>query len=146
MKKKLTPRTSAGVIITDGDHVLLGHTTHSTRWDIPKGGMDQGETPVEAAVRELAEETGLRVTADKLQYVGRYPYSDRKDLELFVWKVHHMPDAHTLHCVSEFYHESQKCWLPELDAFEVVPWADVDHMVGKNLRRVLNQVRVHIKK
>jgi 8-oxo-dGTP pyrophosphatase MutT (NUDIX family) len=29
-------------------------------WDFPKGLMEQGETPLEAAIREVAEETGIR--------------------------------------------------------------------------------------
>lgn len=144
MKSKSTKKTSAGVIITDGTHVLLGHTTNSQRWDIPKGGVDQGETALEAAVRELAEETGLRITPDKLQYLGRHSYSDRKDLELFLWKVVQMPDPHMLHCVSEFYNEQEGAWQPELDAFQVVPWSDADHMVGKNLRRVMRHIQNQI--
>lgn len=29
-------------------------------WQMPQGGIDAGETPAEAAMRELAEETGIR--------------------------------------------------------------------------------------
>lgn len=32
-------------------------------WMIPKGGIEQGETPAEAALREFAEETGTRLTS-----------------------------------------------------------------------------------
>ena len=32
-------------------------------WMIPKGGVEPGEQPVEAALREFEEETGLRLTA-----------------------------------------------------------------------------------
>jgi putative (di)nucleoside polyphosphate hydrolase len=45
-------------------------------WQMPQGGIDKGETPVEAALRELGEETGLspahvevlRESADWLPY------------------------------------------------------------------------------
>ncbi|MFT3723207.1 MAG: RNA pyrophosphohydrolase [Hyphomonadaceae bacterium] len=31
-------------------------------WQMPQGGIDRGETPVQAAIRELGEETGLKAT------------------------------------------------------------------------------------
>lgn len=53
------PRTSCGVIVTDGERILLGHATRSPRWDIPKGEAHPGENFAEAAARELLEETGV---------------------------------------------------------------------------------------
>lgn len=32
-------------------------------WDFPKGGADEGESPLQAALRELTEETGIRELA-----------------------------------------------------------------------------------
>jgi 8-oxo-dGTP pyrophosphatase MutT (NUDIX family) len=32
---------------------------HASRWDLPKGHMDPGETPLQTALRELEEETGI---------------------------------------------------------------------------------------
>jgi 8-oxo-dGTP pyrophosphatase MutT (NUDIX family) len=64
--------TSCGVIVTDGRRLLLGHATNSPRWDIPKGIAEPGESFVAAAVRELEEETGLRVEpADMIGPVWR---------------------------------------------------------------------------
>jgi 8-oxo-dGTP pyrophosphatase MutT (NUDIX family) len=36
------------------------------QWSLPSGAVEPGESPVEAAVRELLEETGLRVRVDQL--------------------------------------------------------------------------------
>lgn len=64
-------RSAARVIITDGDSVLLLADTDpglpGTRWWVtPGGGIDPGETPLTAAVREIEEETGLVVDAARL--------------------------------------------------------------------------------
>jgi 8-oxo-dGTP pyrophosphatase MutT (NUDIX family) len=44
-------------------------------WALPKGLVDPGETPLEAAVREVAEETGVRATGDKKLGDVRYVYT-----------------------------------------------------------------------
>ena len=64
-------RSAARVIISDGLSVLLLADTDpglpGTRWWVtPGGGIDPGETALAAAVREVAEETGLVITADLL--------------------------------------------------------------------------------
>ena len=41
-----------------------GSSAYDYIWQMPQGGIDEGETPEEAALRELWEETG--VTADKV--------------------------------------------------------------------------------
>ena len=61
-----TKTTSCGVIVTDGKRLLLGHASRSPLWDIPKGGIEPGETPAQAARRELREETGLDVRVVEL--------------------------------------------------------------------------------
>ncbi|MFT4109397.1 NUDIX hydrolase [Propionicimonas sp.] len=64
-------RSAARVVVTDGTSVLLLADTDpglpgSRWWVTPGGGVDPGETPGATAVRELAEETGLDVTPDRL--------------------------------------------------------------------------------
>lgn len=64
-------RSGARILVTDGSHVLLMADTDpgipgSRWWVTPGGGIDAGETPRQAAVRELAEETGRRVTPEQL--------------------------------------------------------------------------------
>ena len=40
------------------------------QWDVPAGGIDSGELPSEACLREITEETGLVVAESNLQFVG----------------------------------------------------------------------------
>ena len=42
-------------------------------YDLPAGGMKDGETPEQAALRELEEETGY--TAEKLEWIGRFTWA-----------------------------------------------------------------------
>ena len=46
-------------------------------WALPKGLIDPGETPAETAVREVAEETGLRAELDRKLGDVRYVYTRR---------------------------------------------------------------------
>lgn len=66
-------RRAAGVVIFNArGQVWLGERKGSTskhRWQFPQGGIDFGEKPKEAAIRELWEETGLK--AKHVQHLGK---------------------------------------------------------------------------
>ena len=137
----MTPRqTSCGVIVTDGERVLLGHATRLPRWDVPKGVAEPGETLPVAAVRELLEETGLAITPEELTDLGVHPYLPGKDLALFMWKPAQLPDPQRLTCTSRFALPDGTL-MPEFDRFGLFPWGDALSRVGKNLARVLASVR-----
>ncbi|MBF8188114.1 NUDIX domain-containing protein [Nonomuraea sp. K274] len=64
MEQAPDDRPAARVICLDRDgRVLLmhwyDHVSHADLWEPPGGGLDPGETALEAARRELTEETGL---------------------------------------------------------------------------------------
>jgi 8-oxo-dGTP pyrophosphatase MutT (NUDIX family) len=54
----------------------LGNPVFGTSWELPGGGMEPGETYIEAAVRELKEETGIRIEP---AFVGEPTW--RRDVE-----------------------------------------------------------------
>ena len=129
---------SAGVIVTDGIRFVLGHATGQRHWDIPKGGLERRETPAQAAVRELWEETGLVATVAELEEIGRRRYSKRKDLHLFILRVDKLPDPNTLRCSSKY--RSRGRTYPEFDRFKLVPFGDVDTYCVPNMARALKLV------
>ena len=95
-------KTSCGVIVGDGERILLGHATRSPRWDIPKGEAEPGEDFAAAAARELHEETGLTVAPGELTALGVHAYLRGKNLALFAWTPSVLPDPKRLVCTSRF--------------------------------------------
>ncbi|MDQ4054323.1 MAG: NUDIX hydrolase [Actinomycetota bacterium] len=69
---------SAGVVaFRPGKKVLLVHRPKYDDWSFPKGKLDRGEHAVSAAVREVAEETGLHVRLGPPISDQRYPVGPR---------------------------------------------------------------------
>jgi len=73
------PVVAAGGIVTrhidQGAEVLLVHRPRYDDWSFPKGKVDEGETAAEAALREVAEETGFAAALG--EHVGVVEYPDR---------------------------------------------------------------------
>lgn len=71
-------------VIRDGDRLLLARHAHSLLWSLIGGGVEPGEEPADALVREVHEETGARARVIRLSgvYGGEplmveYPNGDR---------------------------------------------------------------------
>lgn len=60
-------RVRAGVVLVENGKVALieRHRAGKHYYVFPGGGVDEGETPEQAAIREMEEETGLRVTVQR---------------------------------------------------------------------------------
>jgi putative (di)nucleoside polyphosphate hydrolase len=89
-KKSAKPyRRGVGVVLLNGDgkvFVAQRIDTEETAWQMPQGGIDKGEDPLEAALRELEEETGTNkaeLIAETDDWL-RYDLPD--DLQSRVWK------------------------------------------------------------
>jgi len=61
---------SAGGVVRYRGRIAVVRQRHHV-WSLPKGHVEDGEKPVEAAIREIREETGLR-KVDLVRELGSY--------------------------------------------------------------------------
>lgn len=64
------PVAYALVALWHEGRLLLVHTRDRECWELPGGGIDAGESPREAAARELWEEAGQRIAPSALRFAG----------------------------------------------------------------------------
>jgi 8-oxo-dGTP pyrophosphatase MutT (NUDIX family) len=131
MKRRAMDKTlSAGVIVRHPvtRSIIATHPTGSRffKWkynqktsrkgslDIPKGMVDENEPPIEAAVRELFEETGLAIDPIELRDLGQQEYTKTKDLHLFY--VEKEFNVEELKCES-YFENSEGVMLPEVNGY-----------------------------
>jgi len=88
---RLPYRACVGVMLAnDSGQVFVGQRldNDTPAWQMPQGGIDQGEEPREAALRELWEETGIlpdlvEVVAETTEWI---PYDLPHDIVPRIWQ------------------------------------------------------------
>jgi 8-oxo-dGTP pyrophosphatase MutT (NUDIX family) len=69
--------------------IALVTTSNGKRWSVPKGSIDEGEHPRDAAIREAVEEAGLKGLVAR-KPLGRYRHAGdrgRVRVEVYVMRV-----------------------------------------------------------
>jgi len=79
---------AAGGVVLVGEKILLvknkkGDSSNDKQpwWGYPKGHLEEGEKPVDAAVREVLEETGFEVKAKRNKPIAESRYEISRDGE-----------------------------------------------------------------
>ena len=127
-------KNTSGIIITDGEHILgclpFGKAKKLTNnFDIPKGKIEDNESPMEAAVRECWEETGIRINVLDMRYRGMYQYN-KKMIHIFVVKMK-LPDVMFLNCISMIEKYGRN--FPEMIDYSIIHKKDVSTKFYKSL-------------
>ena len=118
--------TCAVIIIGDDEQILGCHSTGKSftlgSYDLPKGHSDEGEDDLDAAVREVKEETGWDISSfrDRIVDLGIVQYVSKKDLHGFLLQLSNeeLKDIDRLKCKSFFDRNGVK--LPEVNGFRYI--------------------------
>lgn len=87
----LTVQAAGGVVVRPaadgGIEILVVHRPKYDDWSLPKGKLDPGEAPQDAAVREVREETGWRCAVVSELPTIRYRDGDGNAKTVRYWKM-----------------------------------------------------------
>ena len=129
---------AGGIVVKDGKFVSI--VRHDIP-DLPKGHIEQGEVPEDAALREVEEETGI----SKLQIVNELPSSWHCYLEHEEWKLKRtywylMTTTETLQPkpqTEEGITEIKLIGKEEVEDFLKNTFRSISEILGKDLRQVV---------
>ena len=117
MSSKSKKEKSCGGVIVEGGKVLMVLQTNGN-FAFPKGHMEEGETEIETAMREIAEETGVETELDqKKRAEVNYYIKDLnidKHVVIFVGKPVGSIEVH-----------------PQEGEIEMVEWVEIPEVEGK---------------
>ncbi len=113
-------------------HYKAGH------WDFPKGHIEDGETQVQTACRELVEETGIRNVQIIPGFKYEYDYEFGTDKNRKAKKVTFMI-ARTEHIRTRLSHEHMGArWVPYKRAISMLTF--------ENAKKMLSAAEEHLQK
>lgn len=128
---------SCGAIVYRKHHgnteILLIKHVNSGHWSFPKGHVEENETEVETALREIKEETGIDVIIDPT-FRETVSYSPKKDTQKVV--VYFIAKAKNFE------------YIPQEEEISDIKWVEIGHaltiLTYENDRSIVNKAKLAI--
>lgn len=122
-----TPKVDVRGVVFKENRILLVNERSDGRWTLPGGWADVGESPTEAVIREVYEESGYQTRCVKLLAVfdrGKHPHNPPFLFHVYKLFIQCQIISGTATTSSEtgqvaFFGETE---IPELSITRVTPW------------------------
>lgn len=146
IKEVVREPTAGGIVYRinedDGVEILL-IADSKTRWTIPKGHIEEGETPRQTAEREIQEETGL-VKMKMLDWLGKINFRYRRidtlvlmTTEIFLVEAQGDTDK----IVPQEWMKGIK-WFSANDALDKIEYEDIGKLILLALKKIRDRRKV----
>ncbi len=143
IKEVVREPTAGGIIYrkdkTGGIEILLiADSKH--RWTIPKGHIEEGETPRQTAEREIQEETGLK-SMTMLDWLGKINFRYRRADTLVlmtteIFLVEGKGDTDKI--IPQEWMKGIK-WFPINEALDKIEYEDISKLILLGLKKIRTQ-------
>lgn len=123
---------SSGVVLYHGlpRHYLLLHYP-SGHWDFPKGHVEKSETDLQAALREVEEETGIRDVEIHQGFQHAFDYHYKRDKALCHKTVTYFVGRVASRDVRLSHEHQGFVWLPYTEALARITYSNAKELLVK---------------
>lgn len=122
----LDKRFSSSAVLLENSQgdLLIVKSDYKPHWSLPGGIIDAGESPIEAAIREVFEETNIKISKDELRFVA---LASRKSLD---YMMHHFIFQASL---EDEKFANIKLQESEIEACRFIKKSEISHFDGELL-------------
>lgn len=87
LKKSEDKTRVASIVVCSGDKMLMLQRRDNDKWTFPGGHLNDDESFIDGAVRELFEEAGIKANPDELILLGDKQTFQGKTIHVYLYKV-----------------------------------------------------------
>jgi 8-oxo-dGTP pyrophosphatase MutT (NUDIX family) len=129
--------TASGIVVKDNKILMIYHP-FLKKWLQPGGHVEAGETPIEAAIREVLEETGLQTKLHPWHQKNRMPF----DID-----VHTIPANPNKQEPSHLHYDfryllqidTDQETLPAMEKDHEMIWKEIENITEHNMRKLVQK-------